>query len=98
MIHPLQVRPVGAKPRGRNVLRVTYDPAARVRAERVGKRLAEETIGRIERALDRQSARGTWAKLPPPPKPPTCDLCDRRAVWAHRAGGLRCGKCPRPGR
>lgn len=71
------------------------DPAARVRAEQVGKRLAEETLRRIERELDQQNARGTWAKLPPPP---TCDLCDRRAVWAHPAGGLRCGKCPRPKR
>ena len=29
-------------------------------------------------------------------KPPTCDLCDSRAVWRHPKGGLRCRKCPRP--
>lgn len=67
--------------------------ARRVRAEQIGQQLAEATLARIERDLDRQNARGTWAKLPPPPQ---CDLCDRRAVWAHPAGGLRCGKCPRP--
>lgn len=25
-----------------------------------------------------------------------CDLCDRRAIWKHPAGGLRCSICPRP--
>jgi hypothetical protein len=85
--------------RDRDYYDATPDPIARrVRAEQAGKHLAEGTIRRIEAALDKQNARGKWAKLPPPPPPPTCDLCDRRAVWAHPAGGLRCGKCPRPRR
>lgn len=25
-----------------------------------------------------------------------CDLCNKRAVWRHGEGGLRCGECPRP--
>lgn len=28
--------------------------------------------------------------------PKQCDLCDRPAVWAHPAGGVRCNTCPRP--
>lgn len=70
------------------------DPIARrVLAEQAGKRIAVETLARIEREIDRQNSRGGWAKLPPPPM---CDLCSRRAVWAHPAGGLRCNSCPRP--
>lgn len=72
------------------------DPISnRVRAQEKGERIAKETLERIARELDKQNARGSWAKLKLPP-PPTCDLCDRRAVWAHPAGGLRCGRCPRP--
>lgn len=39
-----------------------------------------------------QNARARWYKL----EHPVCDICFRRAVWAHPAGGLRCGRCPRP--
>jgi hypothetical protein len=27
---------------------------------------------------------------------PVCDLCNRRAIWRHPDGGLRCSTCPRP--
>lgn len=36
-----------------------------------------------------------WSRLVTPP-PPECDLCGRKAVWQHPAGGLRCATCPRP--
>ncbi len=73
------------------------DPISnRVRAQEKGERIAEETLARIARELDKQNSSGAWSKLPPPPPSPTCDLCDRRAVWKHPAGGLRCGRCPRP--
>lgn len=69
------------------------DPIARrILAEEAGKRLAAETLRRIERALDQQNARGTWYKL----EQRVCDICFRRAVWAHPAGGVRCNRCPRP--
>jgi hypothetical protein len=33
-----------------------------------------------------------WVRI----QPPRCDLCGRRALWAHPMGGLRCGVCPTP--
>ena len=40
---------------------------------------------------DLAESRSEWKKIKRP-----CDLCARQAIWEHPAGGLRCGKCPRP--
>lgn len=53
-------------------------------------RAVDETKGDRE-PIER--LRGGWVKF----EPLRCDLCTGFAVWQHRAGGLRCRSCPRPG-
>lgn len=43
--------------------------------------------------INRDNALAEWSLLP---KPTSCDLCRKRAMWWHPAGGYRCGTCPRP--
>lgn len=51
-----------------------------------------ETYAEAEAHLRRQLDSDGWTRIPDP----TCDLCTNRARWSHPAGGLRCGRCPRP--
>lgn len=53
----------------------------------------DKEFGAKVAAILRRARRPTkWKRI----EPPTCDTCDRRAVYEHPAGGLRCRTCPRP--